>query len=137
MKSTIVILIIAMTILTLIAGSFAMGAMMSSGNHVNCLAAIPGSPKCLDGDPLQFALTHIGAFLSASLGIVGLSATLFLITLIFLIVQLEMPEVLKVTNPVSYTPRIFFEEYIQSIKKQRRWIARLEKRDPSLAYAIN
>ena len=128
--------IIVVTILTLVAGSFAMSAMMGSGNHADCLAAIPGNPKCPGGAPLQFALAHINAFLSASLGIVGSLATSLLAAFAFL-AWLEVGEVLKLTNAVSYPRRIFAEGYAQSIKKQRHWIARLEKRDPSSAYAMN
>ena len=136
MKPTIAIAIIAITILTLVAGSFTMSVMMSSGNHANCLAAIPGSPKCPGGDPLQLALMHINAFLSASLGIVGTLATLLLAALALLI-WFAVPEVLRMEDVVSCSLRIFSEEYAQSIKKQRRWITRLEKRDPSFVYAMN
>ena len=136
MKSALATIIIVTAILTLTAGNFAM-ADMASGNHPNCLAAIPGSPTCLGGmDPFQFAVTHINALLSASLGIVS-SFVLVLFGALLLLVWLTLPSLSKLSASASYYLRIFTERNVRSIRKQRRWISLLEKRDPSLAFAAS
>ena len=121
----------------LVAGLFSMMSMMSSGNHANCLAGIPGSPECVGGmDPLQFAVAHINAFLSASLGIAGSLAGLLLAALI-LLAWLVVPNLPESGIAAPYLLRTLIEEHARSIQKQRHWIARFEKRDPSFAYAMN
>ena len=138
MKPAAATIVIFITILTFTAGAFAMNAMMNSGNHANCLAAIPGSPECVGGmTPLQFAMTHINALSGASLGIVGTLAALLLVALV-LLVWLRVADGSDALAMASlHTSRIFSEEHLQGLRKQRHWISILEKRDPSLAYAMN
>ena len=135
MKPALATMVIVTALLVLVAGSFAMGNM-GSGNHANCLAAIPGSPKCIGGmDPLQFAITHINAFLNASLGIVG-SLTALLLASLILLAWLAAPDAATLSSAVSYFSKIFAEERVSGIRKQRHWISLLEKRDPSLSCAM-
>ena len=138
MKSAAATIVMFMIILTFAMGAFAMSATMNSGNHVNCLAAIPGSPECVGGmTPLQFAMTHINALGGASLGIVGTLAVLLLAALA-LLVWLRVADASNVLATASlHTSRIFSEEHLQGLRKQRHWISILEKRDPSSVYAMN
>lgn len=130
MKPALATMIIVTAILALVAGSFAM-INMGSGNHANCLAAIPGSPKCIGGmDPLQFAITHINAFLGVSLGIVGSLTALLLVSLV-LLAWLAASDAATPAAASSYFSKIFAEEHARGIQKQLRWISLLEKRDPS------
>jgi hypothetical protein len=138
MKPAAAIIVIFVIILTFAMGAFAMNAMMNSGNHANCLAAIPGSPECVGGmTPLQFAMTHINALGSASLGIVGTFAALLLAALALLawLVVADESDVLAVTS--SCGARVFSGMRFRGARKQYHWISILEKRDPSLAYAMN
>lgn len=136
MKSTLATIIILTAILALVAGSFAM-VKMDSGNHANCLAAIPGSPKCIGGmDPLQFAITHINALLGLSLGITS-SLSLALFASLVLLLWFAAPEISKTISGVSYYARVSNEGNTRSTYKQRHWISLLEKRDPSLSCAMN
>ena len=138
MKPAAATIVIFITILTFAAGAFAMSAMMSSGSHVNCLAAIPGSPECVGGmTPLQFAMTHINALGGASLGIVGTLAILLLVALaLFSWFRVAAGSGVHVVASL-HTSRMFSEERLRGLCKQRHWISILEKRDPSLAYAMN
>ena len=136
MKPALATMIIVTAILALVAGSFAM-INMEPGSHPDCLAAIPGSAKCLGGmDPLQFAITHINALLSASLGVTSSLVFALFATLILLAWLL----VSDITNPLltaaNYS-RISVEGNVRSVHKQRHWISLFEKRDPSLLRAMN
>ena len=136
MKSALATIIVLTAILALMAGSFAM-INMGSGNHANCLAAIPGSPKCIGGmDPLQFAITHINALLSVSLGITS-SLVLALVSALMLLAWLVVPDASGLLPTTSNYSRIFVDGNARSVRKQRHWISLLEKRDPSLSCAMN
>ena len=137
MKPVLATIIILMTLLTLTAGSFAMNRMMNSNDHADCLAAIPGSVKCIGGmDPLQFAITHINALLGASLGVTSSFILILLISLV-LLAWLTVPALSKLLPAVSFYLRVFIERNIRGIHKQRRWTSLLEKRDPSLTFAAS
>ena len=138
MKPAAATIVIFITILTFAMGALTMSAMMNSGSHVNCLAAIPGNPKCAGGmTPLQFAITHINALSGASLGIVGTFAVLLLAALALLVWLAVADDPGLLAAALSHSIRIFSEGHLQGIRKQRHWISILEKRDPSLVYAMN
>ncbi len=129
-------MIIVTAILALAVGGLAM-VNMGSGNHTNCLAAIPGSPKCLGGmDPIQFAITHIGTLLGASLGVVG-SLVISLFALFVVLMWLVVPSISNSLLTISGYSGILVEAKIKSVRKQRHWVSLLEKRDPSLRCAMN
>lgn len=136
MKPAFIKIIVLATILVLMAGSFAM-IHMNTADHTNCLAAIPGNPKCLGGmGPLQFAIMHINALLSVSLGVTS-SLVLILLGALVLLVRLGVSDPSGLLSSASSYSRIFVEGNINSVRKQRHWISLLEKRDPSLSYAMN
>ncbi len=129
-------MVILTAILALVAGSFAM-VNMGASNHANCLAAIPGSPKCIGGmDPIQFAITHISTLLSASLGVISPLAIVFLALLAvfawFAILNIPSP----LLAALSYL-RTLDDVRISAAHKERHWISLLEKRDPSSSRAMN
>lgn len=137
MKPVLATTIILMTILALTAGAFAMSRIMNSTDHANCLAAIPGSAKCIGGmDPLQFASTHINALMGALLGVVS-SLILVLLASLVLLTWLTTSTLSKLSSAAAYYSRIFTERNIRSVRKQRHWISLLEKRDPSFAFAAS
>lgn len=137
MKPTLATIIMVMAILALAVGSFAMARMMGPGDHPNCLAAIPGSPRCFGGmDPFQFAVTHISALLGASLGIAGSLAGMAL-ALLMLLAWLAIPDAADASSTTAGHSRNFVEGETESAHKQRHWISLLEKRDPSLYCAVN
>jgi hypothetical protein len=138
MKLAFASIIIVAAILALGAGAFVM-VNMGPGNHANCLAAIPGGPRCLGGmDAFQLAITHINALLSTSLGIIS-SFSLFLLGALIALAWLATPSIKDPQSNDSNYSRAFIgtEGKIRNIQKQRRWISLLEKRDPSLVCAMN
>ncbi len=136
MKPALATIIIVAAVLAFEVGSFAM-MNMGASNHANCLAAIPGSAACVGGmDPIQFAVTHINAFLGASLGITG-SVTLAFFALFVLFARLSIGDVLKDPAISIIASRISFEKTAESITKQRHWISLHERRDPSLVFAAS
>jgi hypothetical protein len=136
MKLLLATIIILTAVFALTVGSFAM-VNMASGNHANCLAAIPGSPKCVGSmDPIQFAITHISTLLGASLGVVS-PLVISLLALLAVFAWFVVPDISNLLLAVSAYPRIFAETSLSSIHKQRHWVSLLEKRDPSLPCAMN
>ncbi len=129
-------MIILTAILALVASSFVM-VNMGPSNHANCLAAIPGSAPCIGGmDPLQFAITHINALQSASLGVMG-SLIFALFASLILLAWLVAPDISNLSSMASSRARIFINGNVRSVQKQRHWISLLEKRDPSLSCAMD
>ena len=129
-------MVIVTAVLALVAGGFAM-ATMGAGNHTNCLAAIPGSPECVNGmSPIQFVEMHINTLLGASAGITG-SLVFSFFALLAACMWLTIS---AATDSLSITLRrvsIISAAKANSIGKQRHWISLLEKRDPSLMCAMN
>ncbi len=136
MKSALATMVIVTAVLALVAGGFAM-ATMGAGNHTNCLAAIPGSPECVNGmSPIQFVEMHINTLLGASLGIVGSLAFSFfalLVAFMWLTISAATDPLFMVSRRLS----IISNARASGIGKQRHWISLLEKRDPSLLCAMN
>ncbi len=129
-------MVIVTAVLALVAGGFAM-ATMGAGNHTNCLAAIPGSPECVNGmSPIEFVEMHINTLLGASLGIVGSLAFLFF-ALLAVFIWLTISAAIDPLFMVSRRLSIISNAKASSIGKQRHWISLLEKRDPSLMCAMN
>ncbi len=136
MRSVLAIVIMVAAIFALVAGSFAM-VNMGSGSHTNCLAAIPGSPKCLGRmDLFQFAITHISTLLGISLGIVS-PITAFLLAAFAVLVWIAVSNSFNLLLGSLGYSRVFIEAEIGSARKQHHWISLLEKRDPSSSCAMN
>lgn len=136
-KSAIAAIVIIATVFVFVAGGFAMIRMMDSGNHANCLAAIPGQPDCAGIiNSIQFALTHVDALISISLGIIGPS--IFLIFVLLIIIALFRTIIIaKFLLTLQKHLIIVIYKIARSIYKQRYWISLLEKRDPYLCRAMN
>lgn len=136
MKLAIATMVIVTAILALLAGGFAM-ANMGAGNHTNCLAAIPGSPQCVNGmSPFQFVEMHINTLLGASLGIVS-SLIFSFFTLLAIFIWLTISAIAGPSLTALRRLSIIADEKANSAHKQRHWISLLEKRDPSFSCAMN
>ncbi len=135
MKSALATVVVLTAAVALASGGFAMGTM-GPGSHANCLAAIPGSAPCVGGaDPIQFAVAHVSAFLSASLGVAG-PLTLAFLLLSMLFAWPPAADALAASATGAAFSRIF-SGTAERMGKQRHWISLHEKRDPSLAYAAS
>lgn len=136
MKSVFAAIMVVIAIFTLSAGIFAMNHM-DSGDHANCLAAIPGQPGCSGNlDPVQFAIRHINAFLAMSLGITG-SLVAVLFSSLILLAWLAAPDISKTASIASDCSGISIEGNARSVYKQRRWISILEGEEPFSFRAVN
>ena len=136
-KSAVTAIVITTTIFVLVAGGFAMSRMMGYGNHADCLATIPGQPKCVDVlGSIQFVLTHINSLIGISLGVVS-SSTFIIFALLILIAWLAATPIAKFLSAARTYPVIAIGKTAGSIHKQRHWISLLEKRDPYLCRAMN
>ena len=136
-KSVIAAIVITAIIFVLVAGGFAMSRVMGSGNHADCLATIPGQPKCVGVlGSIQFVLTHINALIGISLGVVS-SFTFIIFALLILIAWLAATPIAKFLSATQTYPVIAVGKIAGSICKQRHWISLLEKRDPYLCRAMN
>ncbi len=137
MRLTFATISVMMAIFALVAGGFVMSSIMSSGDHADCLTAIPGNLNCAGIlDPIQFLKTHINVLLDISLGVTS-SLVLFLAASLMFLIWFIGPDALKLLSTNPNYARIFIDRNVRSTRKQRRWISLLEKRDPSLSCAMN
>ena len=137
MKSTLDIILIVATLAMAIGGAFTM--LHVSGDHVRCpLAALAGNTCANIVDPFAFAISHMTALLGFFTGVIvrpvvslalGFSA---LVAFSFLSVS-GPPQL-----PLFARARSADGDRRNAAKqKWLRWFSVLEKRDPSLFYAVN